>query len=68
MRLLNFLKLIDYEGGFSWTTVAFIVVLIKILMSPTVEWASLLTFAISNANYMHKRLINTKAAGSEDAQ
>ncbi|GAC1501948.1 MAG: hypothetical protein NVS1B10_06450 [Candidatus Saccharimonadales bacterium] len=67
MKILNFLKLLDNEDGISWTTIAFITILVKIIISPSVEWGPLLAFAASNANYMHRRIINNQA-GVNDAK
>jgi len=58
IKILDFFKLLDNDGGISWTTIAFIAVLVKILTAPTIDWGPLLAFAASNMNYMHRRMVN----------
>lgn len=58
IKTLDFLKILDYDGGISLTNVAFIAILVKILITPNVEWAPIIALATSTINYMHKRSVN----------
>ncbi len=61
-KILDFLNILDYSGTrLSITNIALIGLLIKVLVSPNVDWPSLVAIITAFANYAHKR-------SSSDAQ
>lgn len=56
-----FLCLVD-DGQLNLPDIAFIIILGKILVSPSVDWAALVTLAISVLNSMHNRQTVTTAS------
>lgn len=54
-RVINWLNLLDLEGKLSLTNVALVALVIKMLVSPNLDWPAVVTLITVFANYMHKR-------------
>lgn len=66
LRVLSFLNLLDDSGhSISLTNIGFIAILFKILISPSVDWPSMVSLIGLLVNYMHKRTVNSQ--GAQDA-
>ena len=67
LRALKFLRLIDESNDLSLTNIAVIATLVRFMVNPTADLASLLTFALPLAGYHAKRLLSNKTATAETA-
>lgn len=54
-RALQFVRLLDEQGNLSLTNIALMGVLARLLMSPTIDVESLLSFAAAMVGYQVKR-------------
>lgn len=54
-KIMYFLQLIDETPQISWSNVAFLVILGKVIVSPAVDWMALVTLGITCINVMHDR-------------
>lgn len=64
-KLLAFLNLLDADSNLSITNAAVIALVIKMLVSPNLDWPSITAMVITFANYMHKRQSADAAAATE---
>jgi hypothetical protein len=58
-KIAYFLCLIDDTPQLSLSNIAFLVILGKIIVTPSVDWTALVTLAITCLNVMHDRHVNT---------
>lgn len=65
-RILKFLQLTDRAGDLSITNVAVIVLITKIALAATLDWATAAGLLIALLNYSHKRHESNKSI--KDAQ
>lgn len=59
-RIFYFLFFIDEEPRISWSNIAFVAILIKVLYTSHVDWASLATMFLACLNLLHERQVNSK--------
>lgn len=60
IRVLDFFNLLDHKKNLSISNIAVIILLVKIAMSPTIDWAVVSALLLSLLNYSHKRTVNSK--------
>lgn len=58
-KIAYFLCLIDETPQISLSNIAFLVILGKIIVAPSVDWTALVTLAITCMNVIHDRQVNT---------
>lgn len=54
-KLGTFFQLLDSDGNLSITNIGLIALLLKVLVHPQIDWASVTTLVLAFANYAHKR-------------
>ena len=59
-KVLKFLNLIDQQGRLSITNVAVIILLAKIAIAPSIDWAVISGLLVTMINYSHKRYESNK--------
>lgn len=64
-KLLKFLQLTDKAGDLSISNIAVIVVITKIAITSTFDWATSATLLMALLNYSHKRHATNKAVRDE---
>ncbi len=58
LKILDFLNLLSYDGKLSLTNIALIVLVGKLVVSPSPDLATVGSVVIAFANYMQKRSAN----------
>jgi len=53
-KIAYFLHLIDDDNRLNLEDIAFCVIMVKIVMSPNVDWTALVSLAVCTLNMMHK--------------
>jgi hypothetical protein len=59
-KVLDFLSILGYDGRVSLTNVALIALVTKIVISPSVDWPSVVAIVTAFGNYAHRRGQNAK--------
>ena len=62
MNVLKFLNLVDRAGKLSITNMAVYVLIVKIAISPSIDWAVVAGLLVTLLNYGHKRIVQEKPA------
>lgn len=65
-KIAYFLCLIDETPQISLSNIAFLVILGKIIVAPSVDWTALITLSITCLNMMHDR--QTSVTSNSDVQ
>lgn len=65
IKTLDFCNILDYNKRLSLTNIALIALVVKLVVSPSPDLATVGSVVIAFSNYMHKRSTNQ---GSQDDQ
>lgn len=58
LKILDFCNILDYNKKLSLTNIALIALVIKLMISPSPDLATVGSVVVAMANYMHKRSTN----------
>jgi len=65
LKILDFCNLLDYNKNLSLTNIALIALVVKLIVSPSPDLATVGSVVIAFSNYMHKR---STSQGAQDDQ
>lgn len=68
-RILAFCNLLEYdENRLSITNIALIGLIFKLVITPQVDWPSIVAVITAFGNYSHKRYINSQVSDDSNGQ
>lgn len=62
IKILRALKIFDADNTLSLTSIGVMVILVKIAIAPTLDWATASTLMLALLNYSYKRHLNHKVS------
>lgn len=67
LKTLSFCNLLDNSGALSLTNLGFVSILLKVVMSPSIDYPAMVSLVGLLVNYMHKRQVNSKGVLNENS-